>query len=288
MHLRILGSGGCTATPRPGCECPVCTEAREKGVPYSRTGPSLFVENINALVDTPEEIVQQLNRENIHQVEYILYTHWHPDHTMGMRVVEQLNMEYLRWFIEGQLSSQKTTVCAVSEVMEDLKKIRNPSGSYCEFYENHGLISLKELKETVPFNVGKIEITPFLIENPYHLSTSFVIQKETKKIAYAPCDCKPFIEHELLKDLDVLIIGNVLPEGKLKNDYILPENNQLRREAFTIEELLEIIERWRVKRTIVTHIEEEYGKSFDEYKEIEEEYRKYNIYFAYDGMRIEI
>ena len=38
MQVEILGSGGATAIPRPGCECRVCVEARERGVPYSRTG----------------------------------------------------------------------------------------------------------------------------------------------------------------------------------------------------------------------------------------------------------
>lgn len=95
MKAIVLGSGGCTPIPRPGCTCPVCEEARHKGIPFARGGPSFFLENINALFDTPEDILHQLNRERIQKVDYIFYTHWHPDHTMGMRVVEQMYMDFL-------------------------------------------------------------------------------------------------------------------------------------------------------------------------------------------------
>jgi hypothetical protein len=36
------------------------------------------------------------------------------------------------------------------------------------------------------------------------------------------------------------------------------------------------------------HIGEEWGNSFDEYRELEEKYRAYNVQFAYDGMSVEV
>ena len=47
MNVIILGSGGCVSTPRACCNCRVCTEARQKGFPYARTGCSLFAEVFN-------------------------------------------------------------------------------------------------------------------------------------------------------------------------------------------------------------------------------------------------
>jgi len=32
MNLIILGSGGATTIPSPGCQCRICVEARVKGV----------------------------------------------------------------------------------------------------------------------------------------------------------------------------------------------------------------------------------------------------------------
>jgi phosphoribosyl 1,2-cyclic phosphate phosphodiesterase len=75
MELTILGSGGATTIPRPGCGCRVCSEARVRGNPYSRSGPSMFIKGVNLLFDTPEEIASQLNRERISAIDYIFYTH---------------------------------------------------------------------------------------------------------------------------------------------------------------------------------------------------------------------
>ncbi|MDK2562405.1 hypothetical protein QOZ84_02500 [Romboutsia sedimentorum] len=42
MRFKIIGSGGCVATPKPLCTCKICMEARTKGKPYSRFGCSCF------------------------------------------------------------------------------------------------------------------------------------------------------------------------------------------------------------------------------------------------------
>ncbi|MHA1582131.1 MAG: hypothetical protein ACTSYM_06535 [Candidatus Baldrarchaeia archaeon] len=51
----------------------MCKEARKKGVPYSRSGPSMLLKDVNILFDTPEDIAVQLNRENIKQINAIFY-----------------------------------------------------------------------------------------------------------------------------------------------------------------------------------------------------------------------
>ena len=93
MRVEILGSGGAVTIPRPGCRCRVCVEARERGEPYARTGPSVFVHGPDVLIDTPEESKQQLNRSTVTRIGAGLYSHWHPDHTAGRRVWEARNFE---------------------------------------------------------------------------------------------------------------------------------------------------------------------------------------------------
>lgn len=290
MKLTILGSGGATLTPRPGCGCKICKQAREEGVPYSRTGPSLFLEDINLLFDTPEEISHQLNRENILEVDYIFYSHWDPDHTLGMRIVEQFGMYWLVAYVDGKGPSKKIKIYALPQVMKDLKEIKNKFGPYFGYYEKKGLISTATLEENKPFKIKDIEIIPVPLKDiSGKTSTIFIIQQKDKKIIYAPCDIKPFPKHEeSFKDADILIIGGVIPEGKLKDGYIVPEDNELRKELFSFKEFLELIDNLNIKRTIVTHIEEEWGRSFDDYKRIEKENKKHSIEFAYDGMVVEL
>ena len=113
----------------------------------------------------------------------------------------------------------------------------------------------------------------------------FLIQEKDKRVIYAPCDVKPFPKNPELENLDLLIIGSFHPEGPLKEGIIIPPNNPLRLELFSLKELQELAKKLKAKRTLVTHIEEEWGKSFDEYRKLEHEY---NLRFTYDGMRIEI
>ena len=56
MKLKIAGSGGMFLIPNPFCKCPVCQEARTKRGRYERLGPSLYIEDIGMLIDTPEDI----------------------------------------------------------------------------------------------------------------------------------------------------------------------------------------------------------------------------------------
>ncbi len=172
--------------------------------------------------------------------------------------------------------------------MEDIKAIKNKNDSYLEFYEKLGLISSITLQEETTLRIADIEITPLLVANPGDVSTIFILKHKGKKVAYAPCDARPFPLHEMLKNLDLLIIGDVIPEEQLKDGYTIPEGSELRKEIFTMDELTEIIDALHVTRTIVVHIEEEWGKSLEEYEKIEQQYKNHNIQFAYDGMKIGI
>jgi phosphoribosyl 1,2-cyclic phosphate phosphodiesterase len=97
VRVEILGSADAVPTPRPGCDCRVCTAAREHGGRHVRTGPSVFLHGPNVLFDTPEESRLQLERAGIGEIAACLYSHGHPDHTMGRRVWETVNRDFRAW-----------------------------------------------------------------------------------------------------------------------------------------------------------------------------------------------
>ena len=289
MEIIILGSAGCTTIPRPTCQCKICKEAREKGIPYSRSGSSIFLKEINAIFDTPEEIKNQLNRENILKVDNIFYTHWHPDHTLGLRVIEEMNLYWLAEYIENKKPEKKVNVYALPDVMKDLLAIRNRFSPYLEYYKKKELVNLVELKNKQGIVRKRIKITPILVKpTPLENSTVYVLEHNDKKLIYAPCDVKPFPESELLKNAEILIIGGVVPDEPLKDNYFIPEENPLKAELYSIKDLIRIKERLRIRNLIITHIEEEWGKSFDDYKKLEQKYKKHDIRFAFDGMKIKL
>lgn len=280
MKLKIIGSGGCVALPKPLCKCRICKEARLKGHPYSRYGCSLFIEDLGMLIDTPEDITQAINYSELDEINYVLYSHVDPDHTLGMRVFEHIRLNWLE-ISKGKECTNPVNVLAMDHVMEDINSIKFKLGSYLDYYENvRKLIRRKPIESSIIIDGIKIS---FLKVNH---ATIFVFEKYDKKVIYAPCDVKPFPKDIIFEDADLLIIGNTVVGDKLKDGFILDENNPLRKELFTLDEIQNLKNNYGIKNVIITHLEEDWGKSYDDYIKLEKQYK--NIKFAYDGMKIEI
>jgi len=47
LYVEFLGTGGATSILKPLCDCRICLEAKKKGIPYSRSGPSIFIHGPN-------------------------------------------------------------------------------------------------------------------------------------------------------------------------------------------------------------------------------------------------
>ena len=60
----------------------------------------------------------------------------------------------------------------------------------------------------------------------------------------------------------------------------------MRETLHSLEEVRNIAKEINAKNIIITHIEEDWGKSYDDYKELEKSYD--NIIFAHDGMIIDL
>jgi phosphoribosyl 1,2-cyclic phosphate phosphodiesterase len=281
MKFIITGSGGCVAIPRPLCQCKVCVEAREKGFPYARCGCSLYLEDISLLVDTPEDINIALNNANITSLDHIFYSHWDPDHTLGMRVIEQIRLEWLD-FYENKKPEKPLIIHASEGVMNDINGIRNIHGSFMDYYEHMKLIKRNTIRE---IKIKDINIHLILVPKEKNVDI-FIFEQNGKKVVYAPCDCKNFPKDNNIKDSNILIIGNTFVGDKLKNGTIIHEKHPLRDELHSMENIIEIKKYFNIKEIIITHIEEIWGKTYDEYKELETNYEE--IKFAYDGMIIEI
>ncbi len=154
-----------------------------------------------------------------------------------MRIVERMYMFWLGKFVKKEKPAKKVKICALEEVMEDLRAIRNKHGSFFCFYERMGLIETLELKNGKPMKIRNLLITPLMVQSsPNEISTVFIIEEGSKKVIYAPCDSKPFPEGDLLREPDLLIVGNVFPEGPLKEGLFIPEGNVLRKELFSLKE----------------------------------------------------
>ena len=62
--------------------------------------------------------------------------------------------------------------------------------------------------------------------------------------------------------------------------------DKMTKELFVMEEIEALKAKYGIKQVIITHLEEDWGKSYDDYVELEKEYE--GIRFAYDGMEVEL
>ncbi len=90
MIVSFLGTGTSTGVPVVGCSCRVCRsdDPRNKRLRQSvkiESGGKIF------LIDTTPDLRLQLLRDPIPRLDFLLYTHSHSDHVMGLDDVRPFN-----------------------------------------------------------------------------------------------------------------------------------------------------------------------------------------------------
>ena len=287
MRVEILGSGGATTTPRPGCGCRVCVEARVRGVPYARTGPSVFVHGPNLVFDTPEEAKLQLDRPTIGEIAACFYSHWHPDHTMGRRAWETRNGDFLTWPREAK-RHRVTDVYVPEQVAVDFREYLG-AWDHLEFMAQRGYIRVHELADGETATFGAVTVRPFRLAADYVYA--FELLEGERRLLLAMDELVDWRPPADLQGCDLV----VLPMGICEYDpltgerLIHPDHPILRYEA-TFEETLAMVDALDAAVVVLIHVEEISGLSHDDLQELgrrqQEEGRP--ITFAWDGLAVDV
>jgi len=280
MELVFLGTRGAATNPKDGCLCPVCQEARHKGRRFVRNGPSVFLTGVSVLFDTPEDVDKSLEREGIHEARHLVYTHWHPDHTGGRRVLEQLNMDWL-----DPKGRRVTDVWLPSWVREDFRK-RHGLEDNLEYFERAGIARIHEVGEGEPFQLDGVSVRAFRMTQPG--LTAYVLERESRRLVFALDDAKDWKPSTDFLEPDLLVLETGWFERDPKGRVIVPLGHSIRNEEASFEETLEIIDRINPRKAILTHIEQLWARSYDDYLELEKNYHEYKLQFAYDGLRVKL
>jgi phosphoribosyl 1,2-cyclic phosphate phosphodiesterase len=282
MKWTILGSGGCMEIPKPLCQCRVCREAREKGIPYSRAGPSAYLHDVRVLIDTPAEIVNMLNRSRIRRVDYLMLTHLDPDHIEGLRVVEQIALDFRTW---RAYPEKQICLLLPEPLVEPLSRVSSQYGPSLDFYLDSGFVRLEVFQETV--DVGDVHVTAIPVDRGRQVSHVYVFSKAGRRVVYAPCDIKPFPEErDEVRRADLLIIQPGIFETGLKHGFKYPADHISRTTLYTFEQTLALARRIEAEKVLLVHLEEYWNRSYDDYLALESSHR--NIRFAYDGMEVRV
>lgn len=283
MQVEILGSGGAVTIPQPGCECRVCVEARARGIPYSRSGPCTFVHGPNILIDTPEEIKDQLNRSRVRRIDACFYSHWHPDHVMGRRVWE-MNTNWLNWPPQHRC----TDIYLPQQVALDFRRWLG-TWDHLAFFAKQGIVRLIELADGDTVELNGVRITPFRLAEDYVYA--FIFEGEGKRLLIAPDELFGWEPPAWVRGLDLAVLPIGLPEFDIFTGerHIPAEHPILKREA-TYLQTLEIVRKLDAHHVIMTHIEEPERLSYDDLQRLAAQLQGegLNITFAYDTMVVDV
>jgi len=280
VELVFLGTAGAETTPKVGCLCRVCQEARLKGGRFVRNGPSVFLAGASVLFDTPEDADKSLEREGIHEVRHLVYTHWHPDHTAGRRVLEQLNMDWL-----DRKKRRVTDVWLPNWVREDFRK-RHGLEENLEYFERAGIARINEVGEGEPFQLDGITVRPFRMAQPG--LTAYILERGSRRWVFALDDTKDWKPSTEFSDPDLLVLETGWFERDPEGGIIVPSGHPIRNEEASFDETLDIIDRINPQKAVLTHIEQLWDRSYEDYLELEKKHNGHKLEFAYDGLRINL
>ena len=251
MHVTFLGTGTSQGVPPIGCDSPVCLSDNPKD---KRLRSSIFLE-VNGkkfVIDTGPDFRYQMIRAGINDVDAILFTHEHRDHTAGLDDIRPINFR----------KKKKIPVFLSNNVLASFKQ------QYSYFFMENPYPGIPELDfniiENSPFNFEGVEIIPIQVMH-YKLP---VFGFRIGNFAYVT-DANYISEKEKvkLKGVDILVLNALRRESHISH--------------FTLNEATKIALEIGAKQTYFTHMSHQIGL----HDEVCEELPK-GIDLAYDGLNL--
>jgi len=251
LKITFLGTGTSQGVPLIACKCEVCTSMNVKD---KRLRSSIMVETSTAtiVIDTGPDFRQQMLREQVEQLDAVVFTHEHKDHIAGLDDVRAFN------FINGK----HIEVYATSRVQAAIK--REFAYIFAEDkYPGIPLINLHEIN-TAPFKINHIEFIPIEVMH-YKMPVlgfriaDFTYITDAKSISEK--------EKEKIKGSKVLVLNALRREEHISH--------------FTFQEAIDLAKELDVEQAYFTHISHQLGL----HEQVSEELPS-NVFLAYDGLKL--
>jgi len=253
--VTFLGTGTSQGVPMIGCDCDVCRSPDPRD---QRLRSSIYVETpeCSLVVDTGTDFRTQALRENIRNVDAVIFTHSHTDHIMGF--------DDLRRFSHARGSMP---VYASAETMRDLERVfqfafntSNPVPYYLR-PEPHVING--------PFKLGETLITPLPVPHGDSIVNGYLFARANHKLVTYLSDCSavPDAIVELIVGVKVLIIDALRDR---------PHPTHL-----SVGQALEVAARVKSGATYFTHICHDLPQSAESRLPV-------YTHIAYDGLKLRL
>ncbi len=251
--IRFLGTGTSTGVPTIGCNCEVCKskDSRDRRL---RTSVLYTNGDTQILLDCGPDFRQQVLDLPFKSLAAVLISHEHYDHVSGLDDLRAYSA-----FGEMPIYAEKYTADHLRERMP-----------YCfidKSYPGVPQIYLNDITSLTPFCIQGIEILPIRV---IHGKLPILGYRVGKEFAYITDMLTiPEEEFDKLNNLEVLVVNAL----RIKRH----------RTHQSLEEAIEFAQKVGAKQTYFIHMSHDIGL----YAEIADKLPE-NLYFAYDGLEVEL
>ena len=253
MVVTLLGTGTSSGVPLIGCSCEVCRslDYRDKRL---RVSVHILIEEKSFVIDTGPDFRQHMLREGINQLDAVLFTHQHKDHTAGLDDVRAFNF----------LQQRDMPVYGRAQVLEQLQ--REFEYAFAEFrYPGIPRLRLHEIRNE-SFSIEGVEFVP--IDVLHHKLPVFGFR--VGDFAYlTDVNHIPETEYAKLQNLDTLVLGALQHEPHISH--------------FNLREALDVVEILKPQRAYFTHISHKMGRHA-----LVEPTLPSHVKLGYDGLKLYI
>ncbi|HVT45741.1 MAG TPA: MBL fold metallo-hydrolase [Thermoanaerobaculia bacterium] len=207
MKITFLGTGTSTGVPVVGCACRVCTSADPKNRRL-RQSVKIEVAGKFGLIDTTPDLRLQLLRDPIPRLDFILFTHSHSDHLMGLDDIRPFNFRQHEAVVAY---ASPTTAAAVRRAFSYIWDDSQLGGGKPQ-------LDLREIDGK--FSIGGTEVIPIPVRHGdwsiygYRIG-DFAYITDTNGI--------PDASLELLEGLEVLALDGLRPAPRHPTHFTIDE-----------------------------------------------------------------
>lgn len=253
MKITFLGTGTSQGVPVIACKCEVCISKDKKD---KRLRSSILIEDKGEVIviDTGPDFRQQMLRENVQQLDAVVFTHEHKDHIAGLDDVRAFNFK----------QKKDMEIYASTETQTALKRefhyafAENP-------YPGVPKLNLNTINNEV-FNVGSVELTPI---NVWHYKMPVKAFRINDFTYITDANRIEGEELEKIRGSEVIVINALR-----KTEHI---------SHFNLTEAIDLLNELKPKKAYLTHISHLLGKHADVQKELPD-----FIQIAHDGLVLDL
>lgn len=253
IKLTFLGTGTSIGVPVIACNCKVCKSANPKDKRF-RTSAMLTVDNHNIVIDCGPDFRFQMLKQNVEDIDAVLFTHQHRDHIAGLDDIRAFN------YVLNKNIPIYGTKHVLEAIMTEFPYIFSEGR-----YFGAPQLTVHEIDNEC-FKVGETCITPISVMH----------------------DKLPILGYRV-GDLTYITDASYIAEtekSKVQGSKVLVINalrNSKHVSHFSLSEALSFIEEIKPERAYLTHISHFLGL----YDEVEQKLPD-NVHLAYDNLIIEV